>query len=123
MVNSESVVGAKLGDSDVVIGYQVDESTHTWLVEDFIAQSCIYPSFTGKFSILTHFQLEPGCEDDSLLGAVGDLEHGLVSVLTDSTPELDPSPDEADAIPSSVCSGFLNSASTVSDTSRPLLVS
>ena len=29
MVNSESVMGIKPGDSGVVIGYQVDEFTHT----------------------------------------------------------------------------------------------
>ena len=37
MVNSESMVGVKPGTSDVVIGYQVDEFTHTWLVEQFMA--------------------------------------------------------------------------------------
>ena len=31
-------VGIKPGDSGVVIGYQVDEFTHTWLMECFIAQ-------------------------------------------------------------------------------------
>ena len=29
-VNSESPMGVKPGDSGVVIGYQVDEFTHTW---------------------------------------------------------------------------------------------
>ena len=33
MVNSESVVDIKLGDFGVVIGYQVDEFTHTWYAE------------------------------------------------------------------------------------------
>ena len=32
-VNSVSVVSIKPGDSSMVIGYQVDEFTHTWLVE------------------------------------------------------------------------------------------
>ena len=32
-VNSESVVGIKPGDSGVVIGYHVDEFTHTWSTE------------------------------------------------------------------------------------------
>ena len=32
-VDSESVVGIKPGDSGVVIGYQVDEFTHTWSAE------------------------------------------------------------------------------------------
>ena len=32
-VNSVSVMGVKPGDSGVVIGYQVDEFTHTWSAE------------------------------------------------------------------------------------------
>ena len=54
MVNSESVVGIKLGDSGVVIRCQVDEFIHAWLVDCFIAQSHIYLGFTGKVSTLTH---------------------------------------------------------------------
>ena len=45
MVNSESVVGMKPGDSGVVIGYQVDDFIHTWLAEHFVASSHIYPGF------------------------------------------------------------------------------
>ena len=44
-VDSESVVGIKPGDSGVVIGYQVDEFTHTWPAEQFDAHSHIYPGF------------------------------------------------------------------------------
>ena len=68
-------------------------------------------------SSLTHFPLEPGCEDQ----AVADFEHGLDSILTDSlkTPELDTSLDEPDVITSSVSSGFLCSVSTLSDHSKP----
>ena len=66
-VNSDSVIGIKPGDSDVVIGYQVDEFTHTWSAEQFVAHSHIYPGFTGKVSSLTHFPLEPGCEDYAFL--------------------------------------------------------
>ena len=36
MVNSRSVVGVKFGNSSVVIGYQVDNPTHTWLEEHFV---------------------------------------------------------------------------------------
>ena len=54
-VDSESVVGIKPGDSHVVVGYQVDEFTHTWSAEWFVAYSHIYPGFTGKVSSLTHF--------------------------------------------------------------------
>ena len=36
------------GDSGVVIGYQVDEFTHTWSAEQFVAHSHIYPGFPGK---------------------------------------------------------------------------
>ena len=62
-VNSDSVMGIKHGDSALVIGYQVDEFTHTWSAEWFVACSHIYPGFNGKVSSLTHFPLEPGCED------------------------------------------------------------
>ena len=75
MVNSESVVGIKPGDSGVVIGYWVDQFTHTWSMKQFVAYSHIYPGFTGKVSSLTHFPLEPGCEDYSFLDqAVADFE-------------------------------------------------
>ena len=37
MVNFKSVVGIKPGDSGVVIRYKVEEYTHMWLVECFIA--------------------------------------------------------------------------------------
>ena len=90
MVNSESVMGVKPADSGVVIGYQVDESTHTWSAEQFVACSHIYPGFTGKVSSLTHFPLELGCDDYSFLDqTVADFEQGLDSVLMDSieTPE------------------------------------
>ena len=39
MVDSDSVMGIKPGDSSVVIGYQVDEFTHTWSAEQFVAHS------------------------------------------------------------------------------------
>ena len=48
VVNSDFVMGIKPGDSGVVIGYQVDEFTHTWSAEQFVAHSHIYPGFTGK---------------------------------------------------------------------------
>ena len=48
MVNFDSLVGIKPGKSEVVIGYQVDEFTHTWLVEHFVAPSHIYSGFMGK---------------------------------------------------------------------------
>ena len=105
MVHSESLVSTKPCDSSVVIGYQVDEFTHTWPVEQFVAYSHIYPRFTGKASSLTYFPLESGCESYSLLDQeVADFEQGLDSILTDSimTPELDTSFDELDIITSSV---------------------
>ena len=54
-VDSESAMRIKLVDSGMVNGYQVDEFTHTWSVEWFVAHSNIYPGFTGKVSSLTHF--------------------------------------------------------------------
>ena len=83
VVNSDSVMGIKSGDSGVVIGYQVDEFTRTWSAEQFVAHSHIYPGFTGKVSSLTHFPLEPGCEDYAFLDqAVTDFKQGLDSILT-----------------------------------------
>ena len=121
-VDSESVMGIKPGDSGVVIGYQVDESTHIWSAEQFVAQSHIYPGFTGKVSSLTHFPLEPGCEDYAFLDqVVADFKQGLDSILTDSpeTMELDTSLDEPDAVMSfSVSSGFLHLVCTLSDNSK-----
>ena len=122
MVDSESVMGIKPGDSGVVIGYQVDEFTCTWSAEQFVTHSHIYPGFTGKVSSLTHFPLEPGCEDYAFLDqAVAEFEQGLDSILTDSleTPELDTSLDKPDAVTSSsVSSGFLYLVSTLSDNSK-----
>ena len=121
MVNSESVMGIKPSDSGVVIGYQVDEFTHTLSAEWFVAHSHIYPAFTGNIPSLNHFPLEPGCEDYSFLDqAVADFEQGLHSILTNSleTSKLDVSLDEPDAIPSSVSSGFLCSVSTLCDNSK-----
>ena len=121
MVNSDSVMGIKPGDSSVVIGYQIDEFARTLSAELFVAHSHIYPGFTGKVSSLTHFPLEPGCEDYAFLDqAVADFEQGFDSILTDSldTLELDTSLEEPDAITSSVSSGFLCLVSTLSDNSK-----
>ena len=118
VVDHDSVMAVKPGDSGVVIGYQVDELTRTWSAEQFVARSHIYPGFTGKVSSLTHFPLEPGCEDYAFLDqAVANIEQGLDSILTDSleTPDLDTSLQESDAITSSVSSGFLHSVSTISE--------
>ena len=123
-VNSDSVMGIKHSDSGVVIGYQIDEFTCTWYEEWFVACSHIYPGFTGNVSSLTHFPLEPRCEDYAFLDqAVADFEQGLDSILTDSleTPELDTSLEKPDAITSSVSSGFLHSVSTLSDNCKPQL--
>ena len=74
-VHSDSVMGIKPGDSSEVIGYQVDEFTQTWSAEQFVAHSHIYLGFTGKVSSLTHFPLEPGCEDYAFLDqTVADFE-------------------------------------------------
>ena len=48
----------KPGDSGVVIEYQVDEFTHTWSAEQFVAHSHIYSGFTGKVSSLTPLSSE-----------------------------------------------------------------
>ena len=79
------MVDSTPGDSGVVIGYHVDEFMHTWSAEWFVAHSYIYPGFMGMMSSLTHFSLEPGCEDYSFLDqAVADFEQGLDSILTAS---------------------------------------
>ena len=80
-LDSESVMGTKDGDSALVI----DEFTHTWSAEQFVAHSHIYPGFTGKVSSLTHFPLKLGCEDYSFLDqALANFEQGFDSILTDS---------------------------------------
>ena len=56
MVDSKSVVVIKHFASGVVIGYQVDEFTCTWLVGCFTACSHL-PGFTGMVGTLTHFPL------------------------------------------------------------------
>ena len=48
MVDSESAVDIKPGNSGVLIGYQVDEFTGPWSAEQFVAHSHIYPGFTGS---------------------------------------------------------------------------
>ena len=119
---TESMMAIKPGNSGVMIGYQVDEFTHTWSAQQFVACSHIYPGFTGKVSSLTYFPLELACEDYSFLDqALADFEQGLDSILTDSleTPEFDASLDEPDAIPSSVTSGIFHLVSTLSDNSKP----
>ena len=121
MVDLQSFVGIKPGGFGVVIRYQVDKFTHTWSMECFLAQSDIYPGFMSKVSALIHFPLKTGCEDYSFLYlAVEDFEHGLYSILMDSidVPELDASFDEADAVLSSVSSGYVCLVSTISDVSR-----
>ena len=115
------VLGIKPGNSGMVIGYEVDEFTHIWSAEWFVVCSNIYPGFTGKVLSLTHFPLEPGCEDYAFLDqVVADFEQGLDSTLIVSpeTPELDTSLDKPDVITSSVSSGFLHSVSTLSDNSK-----
>ena len=85
MINSESVMGIKPGDSDVVIGYQVDQFTHTLLVKHLIACLHIYTGFRGMVSTLIHFLLEPGCEDYCFFqGAIEDFKCCLDSILMDS---------------------------------------
>ena len=108
----------------MVIAYQVDEISHTWSAAHFVDQSHNYFQFTGKVSTLTHFLLEPGCEDYSFLDQVlQDFEHGLDFILTDSTdmPELNVSSDDTDAMPFSASSGHPCSVISISDNSRPHL--
>ena len=113
-VNSESVMSVKLGETGLVIGYEVD---------GFVAGSHIYSGFTGKVLSFTPFLLELGCEAYSFLDeAVVDFEQGLDSILLTislETQELDTSMDDPDAITSSVFSGLLHLVSTLSDLSKP----
>ena len=62
-VNSKSLVCIKHGNYGLVIRYHVDEFTCSWSAVHSIAQSHIYPGFTGKLAKLTHFPLEPRHED------------------------------------------------------------
>ena len=114
-------MGIKPGDSGLVIGYQVDEFTHTWSAEWFVAHFHIYSWFTGKVSSLTHFPWNQVVRIIIFLDlAMADLAQDLDSILTESleTTGLDASLDEPDAIPSSVSYGFLHSVSTLSDYSK-----
>ena len=84
-----------------MIVYQIDDFTHTWSAEWYVAHFHIYPGFIGKVSSLTCFPLEPGCDNYSFLDqAIADFEQGLDSILTDSikTLELDTSLDEPYAV-------------------------
>ena len=49
-------------DSCMVIGYQVDAFTCSWLSGHFGAESHICPGVMCKVSTLTYFLLEPGCD-------------------------------------------------------------
>ena len=101
--------GVKSGNRYVVVGYHVDDFTHTWSVDHYTTQSHIYPGFMGKLPT-TYFPLKQGCEDYSFLNqAVEDFKHGLDSILMNSinTTELNASLYEVDTIPSSVSSGYL----------------
>ena len=118
-------MGIKPGDSGMVIGYQIDDFTHTWSAEQFVACFHIYPGLTDKMSSVSHFPLEPGCEDYTFLDqAVADFEQGLNSILTVSieTLEFGTSLDGPHAITSSVSSRSLHLVSTISDTSKLWLV-
>ena len=120
------MVGVKPGDSDVMIGCQVDEFTCTWSAYSLNVRSHIYPGLTGKVSTLTHFTLEPVCDDYSFLEqAVKDFEYGLNSILMDAAnmPKLEESFDEANAMLSSVFSRLLCLVSTYSHNSRLQLAS
>ena len=108
-MTQSTAMGIKPSDSGMVIGYQVDEFIGTWSAEWFVAHSHIYPWFTSIVSSLTHFPLEPGCEDYSFQDqVVADFEQGLDSILTNSlkTRELDTSLDEPDTITSPVSLGI-----------------
>ena len=71
-------------DSGVVIGHQIDEFSPIWSAEHFVVLAHIYPGFTCKVSTLTHFPLEPGCDDYYFVDkVVADFKHGFNSILTD----------------------------------------
>ena len=57
MVDSESVVDISPGDCDMVLRYLIDEFTHIWSAEHFVAQSHISPGSQIKcqFSPTSHF--------------------------------------------------------------------
>ena len=60
------------------------------LQSSLFACSHIYPGFTGKVSLLTHFPVEAGCDNYAFLDqAVADFEQGLDSILTDSLEMLE----------------------------------
>ena len=125
-VNSKSVVGMTPGDSSVVIGYQVHEFSYTWLAEHFVAHSYIYPGFMGKVSSLTHFPLEPGCEDYSFWTSQWQTLN-RVWIQSSLTPSRHqnwmPHLRQPHGVLFSVLSGFLHLLSTISNTSKLQLAS
>ena len=88
-VHSKSLVEVKPGDSGVVIRYHINGFTFTWLAENFIAHSQIYPGFTSKVSTLTHFPLD---EADAIPSSVpAGFLHSVNTVSINSKPQLAPS--------------------------------
>ena len=58
-----------------VIGYQIDNFTHTLSAEHLGVCLQVYPVFIDKVSPWTHFSWESGCED--YFPGLGDFEPGL----------------------------------------------
>ena len=113
-VNSKYVAGIKPSDSSVVIGIRW-WFTQTWLAENSVPQSHIYP---GSWISCQHQIIS------QLNQAIRDCKHGFDSILTDCTEmlEWDASFDEPDIISFSVSSGFLCLGSTISHNSKSQLL-
>ena len=69
----------------MIIGYQADKFTHTWLAEHFFSQSHINSRFMGKVSTLTHFLLEQRCKDYYFLDQAA-AEFSMVFIQSLPTP-------------------------------------
>ena len=86
-----------------------------------IAQSHIYLGFMWKKSTLTHIPLGPWCENNLFWTRHWEtLSMVLIlSTWSPDTPELNASFNEADAMPSSVSSGYLHWLGTIFGNSGP----
>ena len=85
-----------------MIGYQVEELSHTLLVS-ILLHDHAFTLGSWERCQHCHFQLETGCENYFLLNqSVAHFKHGLDSILTNyvKSPEINPSFDGPDVIPS-----------------------
>ena len=109
-------------DSGVAVGYQIDEFTHTWSAEWFVAHSPIYPGVMANVSTLSHLTEDVrfthfyASQLQTLNGACI-----LSSLIPLRHWTWDTSFGEPNVITSSVFLGFLHLVISASDTCKQYL--